>query len=63
MASEDEMVRGHPNSVDMNLSKLQETVKGEEAWRAAVHRVTQSRTQLSDWTTTILLLVAGARNQ
>ena len=27
------------NSVDMNLSKLQETVKGREAWRAAVHGV------------------------
>ena len=31
------------------MSKLQETVKDGEAWRAAVHRVTKSQTQLSDW--------------
>ena len=32
------------NSMDMNLSKLQETVKDREAWHAAVHGVTKSRT-------------------
>ena len=32
------------NSVDMNLSKLQEIVKGREAWRAAVHGVAKSWT-------------------
>ena len=31
-------------SVGMNLSKLQETVKDREAWRAAVHGVAKSRT-------------------
>ena len=32
--------------MDMNLSKLQKTVKDGEAWRAAVHGVTKSQTQL-----------------
>ena len=33
---------------DMSLSKLQESVKDREAWRAAIHGVAKSRTQLSD---------------
>ena len=40
------------NSMDMNLSKLQETVEDKGAWHAAVHEVTKSQTWLSDWTTT-----------
>ena len=40
------------NSMDMSLSKLQETVKDREAWHTAVYGVTKSQTQLSDWTTT-----------
>jgi len=36
------------NSLNMSLSKLQEIVKDEEAWHAAVHGVAKSRTQLSD---------------
>ena len=43
---------GITNSVDVNLSKVQEIVKDRGAWRAAVHGVAKSQTRLSDWTTT-----------
>ena len=46
--TEDKMVDGSTVSMDMSLSKLQEIVKDREAWHAAVHGVTKSRTQLSD---------------
>ena len=35
---------GITDSMDMSLSKLQETVKGREAWLATVHRVAKSQT-------------------
>ena len=40
------------DSRDMSLSKLLNMVKGREAWRATIHGVAKSRTQLSDWTIT-----------
>ena len=38
-------------TISMDMSKLQEMVEDREAWRAAVHGVTKSQTQLRDWTT------------
>ena len=45
---------GITDSVNMSLSKLQETVKDREAWSAIVHEVPKSWTKRSDWTTDTL---------
>ena len=42
------------DSMNVNLSKLQEIVRHGEAWGAKVHRITKSCTWLRDWTATIL---------
>ena len=39
---------GNTDSMDRNLGKLQEIVRGREAWRATVHGVAKSQIQLSD---------------
>ena len=39
---------GITDSMDMNLSKLQEIVKDREAWHIAVHGITESETWLRD---------------
>ena len=39
---------GITDSKDMNLGKLQETMRDREAWRAAVHGGTKSQTRLND---------------
>ena len=43
-------LHGITDSMNMGLGAFWELVMDREAWRAAVHRVTKSQTQLSDWT-------------
>ena len=48
---------GITDSMDMSMSELQELVMDRVAWRSAVHGVTKSRTQLSDWTDAVFVFV------
>ena len=46
--TEDEMLDGIIESMDMGLGRHQELVMDREAWRAMTHGVTKSQTRLSD---------------
>ena len=46
--TEDEMVNDITDLMDMSLGGLQELVMDREAWRAVIHGVAKSQTQLSD---------------
>ena len=49
---------GITDSMDVNLGELRELVMDREAWCAVIHRVTKSRTRLSDWTEQLNYLIS-----
>ena len=54
---------GIADSTDMSLSRPQELMMDREAWSAAVHEVSKSWTQLSDWTTTSRKTISSVYQQ
>ena len=56
-------LEGITDSIDMSLSKLWEMVMDREAWHAAVHGVTKSRTWLRDWTELVPSLTSPNRHR
>ena len=53
--TEEMWLDGITDSMDMCLGRLRQLVMGREAWHAAAHGVTKSRTRLSNWTELIII--------